>query len=40
MTRLLSLPMYPELTEEMIRYVVAVLREELSVAAPALEGEV
>lgn len=39
MTHILSLPMYAELTEEMIRYVATVLKEELAVAAPALEGD-
>jgi dTDP-4-amino-4,6-dideoxygalactose transaminase len=35
MGELLSLPMYPELSEEMIRYTVEALREELAVTSPA-----
>jgi dTDP-4-amino-4,6-dideoxygalactose transaminase len=37
MGELLSLPMYPELTEEMIRYTVECLKEE--VAAQSKKGE-
>lgn len=35
MTEILSLPMYPELTEEMIRYTVEALKEEVAATSPA-----